>query len=206
MSVLHPSLYALRDAFRTYVTAQAPDIEAFCGAALRAQHCEVALAVTDLPATQYLTGLAGMACPATLPIVDALLDAAPHLQWRQSYSEADDGFDAHYLAHYGWFNLIAPSGPFVSDDLRLSIGYWGKGLHYPWHWHAPEEIYLTLAGSARYISEGRADVSGGPGAIIAHVSNQPHAADMAEAPLLAAAFWRGDDLESKPGLPEESAR
>lgn len=195
------ALHRLRAAFRDYL-ALAPDVSAFCGAALRAEHPETALPPHDLPATRHLPTMADLACETTLPIVEAIIAAAPHLHWRQSYTTDDPGFDTHYLDNYAWFNLIAPSGPFVSDDLRLSIGYWGKGLHYPNHWHAPEEIYLTLAGEARYISKGRADIIGGPGATICHYSNQPHAADMASAPLLAAAFWRGGDLEAKPDLPE----
>jgi len=201
MSALPESLHRLRQAFRDHAAEQAPDIASFAGVALTDEHAEVALPPQNLPATRHLAELADLACPATLPIVEAVINAAPHLHWRQSYTPDDPGFDTHYLENYAWINLIAPSGPFVSDDLRLSVGYWGKGLHYPNHWHEPEEIYLTLAGEARYISEGRADVLGGPGATICHYSNQPHAADMANAPLLAVAFWRGKNLEAKPGLP-----
>ena len=84
--------------------------------------------------------------------------------------------------------------------MRLSIGYWGQELHYPHHWHKPEEIYLTLGGSVIYISEGRASVEGGPGTTICHYSYQPHAADFSKAPLLVAAFWRGKGLEAKSQL------
>lgn len=198
---MHPALYVLRDAFRAYAASEAPDIAAFCGVDLMADHPVRPLEITTLPFVRHLNDIAAQTEPATHSIVEAVLEAAPHLHWRQSYSEVDPGFDAEYLARYGWFNLIAPSGPFVSDSLRVSVGYWGKGLHYPRHWHEPEEIYLTLAGEARYISEGRADVVGGPGTTICHRSNQPHAATMEIAPLLAAAFWRGTSLEAKPDLP-----
>lgn len=197
---LHPTLRALRAAFRDYANTQAPDIKAFCGPALDAEHAERALEPRSLPAVATLCATPPAAAPATQTLLDAVLAAAPHLHWRQSYTTDDPGFDAHYLANYGWFNLIAPSGPFVSTDLRLSVGYWGQGLRYPRHWHEPEEIYLTLAGSATYISEGRAPVDGGPGTTICHHANQPHAADFAKAPLLAAAFWRGQGLEAKSGL------
>lgn len=200
MSALHDNLHRLRSAFRAYAATQAPDIAAFTRLALAKSHEEIALPPRDRPATRHLAGLTDLACPATRSIVEAVIAAAPHLHWRRSYTTDDPGFDAHYLDNYAWFNLIAPSGPFVSEGLRLSVGYWGKGLHYPIHRHAPEEIYLTLAGEARYISEGRADVIGGPGATICHHSNQPHAAKMENNPLLAAAFWRGDNLEARPGL------
>jgi hypothetical protein len=198
--MLHPTLHHLRDAFRHYAATQAPDIASFCGAALNADHPEKPLPPSDLPATKLLPALTSLTCEATAPLTAAVLAAAPHIAWRQSYTTADPGFDQHYLDTYGWFNLIAPSGPFVSTDLRLSVGYWGQGLHYPRHWHEPEEIYLTLAGRATYISEGRAPIDGGPGATICHYSSQPHAAKFPDAPLLAAAFWRGNNLEAKSGL------
>ena len=195
--MINPALHALRGAFQAYAAREAPDIAAFCGAELERDHGERALEPRSLPMTAHLPDLRDRAAPATAPLLEAVLAAAPHLHWRQSYTEADPGFDADYLARYGWFNLIAPSGPFVSGALRLSVGYWGKGLHYPDHHHAPEEIYLTIAGEGRYISEGRADVTGGPGTTICHRSGQRHAATMETAPLLAAAFWRGEGLEAK---------
>ena len=195
MTALPAELYALRTAFREYVAARAPDIASFCGEALAADHVEVPLAAKPLPVSTQLAGMRDQTTAPLRPVVDAIIAAAPHLHWRHSYSETDPGIDAHFLQNSGWFNLIAPSGPFVSDEVRLAIGYWGQGLHYPRHHHQPEEIYLTLAGSADYISDGRATVRGGAGSTICHYSRQPHAADFAKAPLLAAAFWRGQGLE-----------
>ena len=201
MTTLHPTLHALRGAFRT-LAATYPDIGAFCGDELAKSHREIYFAPATLPVLTDLPPMRDRACPATQATVDAILAAAPHLAWRQSYTTDDPGFDAHYLRHYGWFDLVAPSGPFVSERLRLSVGYWGEGLHYPWHRHEPEEIYLTLAGETRYISEGRADLVGGPGATVPHQAWQYHAATMETAPLLAAAFWRGEGLEAKSTLIE----
>ena len=180
---------------RAYIKAQAPDIAAFCGEALNQDFEFVELPNTQHAIVERLQGCIPLACDATKDLAKAVADAAPYMSWRQSYTD-DDGFNDHYLANYSWFNLIAPSGPFVCDTLRISVGYWEKGLFYPRHWHVPEEIYLVLAGEAKFISEGRSDVLGGAGTTIAHVSNQPHAAEMT-GPLLAMAFWRGDGLEGK---------
>ena len=197
---LHDSLYTLRDAVRAYAETQAPDILSFCGDPLFADHAVADHEPKLHPATDLIRQLTDHDCPMTAPLLSAVIAAIPHLHWKQSYTLDDPGFDQYYLDNYCWFNLIAPSGPFISHDLRVSCGYWGKGLHYPNHWHKPEEIYLTVAGSARYISEGRADIIGGPGATICHYSNQPHSAEMKDGPLLAMAFWRGEQLEAKSGL------
>lgn len=197
---LHPTLYGLRDAFRNYCTQYAPDIMAFCSDSLLQDHAERPLSAQSLEVCQKLLKQPPGACATTQSLLDAVRSATPHVCWRRSYTEKDAGIDAFYLSNYGWFNLIAPSGPFVSDTLRLSVGYWEKGLFYPRHWHEPEEIYLTIAGSATFLSDGRDPIDAGAGATICHYSNQPHAADFSNAPLLAAAFWRGRELEAKPIL------
>lgn len=155
-----------------------------------AWHDETPVALPMLP---ELPALADLAAPATRAAVDALIAAAPHLAWRQSYS-AREGFGRDYLDHYGWINLVSPEGPFLSDVSRVTIGYWGRGLRYPRHAHAPEEIYCVLAGEALFRSEGEAPRRVGPGGMVRHASMQPHAIDMEPGPLLALVPWRGDGL------------
>jgi len=127
---LHPTLYGLRDAFRNYCTQYAPDIMAFCSDSLLQDHAERPLSAQSLEVCQKLLKQPPGACATTQSLLDAVRSATPHVCWRQSYTEKDAGIDAFYLSNYGWFNLIAPSGPFVSDTLRLSVGYWEKGLFF----------------------------------------------------------------------------
>lgn len=145
-----------------------------------------------LPATDLIAGCARQASAETEALTRAILAAAPHMHWQQSYSEAQVG--AQYLANYGWFNLVSPEGPFQSDSLRVSLGYWGKGLRYPRHRHAPEEIYCVVAGGARFETDGRQPIEAAPGDLIHHPSNIWHGMAMDRAPLLAMAFWRGSGL------------
>ncbi|MEO0328485.1 MAG: dimethylsulfonioproprionate lyase family protein [Pseudomonadota bacterium] len=195
--MLHKSIFELREVFKTYVRKEAPHIDAFCGAALWDNHGEEDIGIASLPMQAELPAMKKLAMECTSSLVEAVLDASRHVHWRQSYTIEDEGIDQNHLDHYGWFNLIAPSGPFVSKEMRLSICYWGQGLHYPRHWHEPEEIYLTLAGKATYHSEGRASVEGGPGASVCNYSNQPHGADFSKSPAIVAAFWRGNNLEKR---------
>lgn len=152
-----------------------------------------------LPVCDLLPGVLPFASDLTRPVVSALTDAAPGLHWQQTYSEAD-GFSRDWLDNYGWVNLISPEGLYISEEIRVSIGYWGAGQHYDEHSHAPEEVYLILAGQARFHARGRAPVDAGPGDIIHHQPHQKHAIDMVPGPLLAAAFWRGEDLLRKSDL------
>lgn len=155
-----------------------------------------------LPVCKLLPATLPLASDATRPAVSALINAAPDLHWRQTYTEAD-GFSRSWLDNYGWINLISPEGLYVSDQIRVSIGYWGAGQHYDEHSHAPEEVYLVLAGRARFHAEGRDPIDAGPGDTIHHRPHQKHAMDMTPGPLLAAAFWRGADLLRKSDLGRE---
>lgn len=154
------------------------------------------------PVLSRLEACRAVATPQTIPVVDALLAAAPEIHWRRSYTR-DDGFSAEDLERYGWFQLSSPEGPFVTDGYRITMGYWGAGFYYPRHWHAPAEVYVVLAGSAVFHSEGRAPRACGPGDTVWHEARQVHAADMTPGPLLALALWWGDDLLAKSTLVEE---
>ena len=153
----------------------------------------------DLPVCKLLPSALNQSSDQTRPAVAALIDAAPDLQWRQTYTQAD-GFSRDWLNNYGWINLVSPEGLFFSDEIRVSLGYWGAGQHYDEHSHAPEEIYLILAGGARFHAKGRAPIDAGPGDTIHHLPHQKHAIDMDPGPLLAAAFWRGENLLRKSDL------
>ena len=151
-----------------------------------------ALAPRTLPAVSALKKARLDTAPETAPLTRAILDAADELHWQQSYTKAQVG--AHHLANYGWFNIVSPKGPFASPDLRISVGYWARGLTYPRHRHLPEEIYCVLAGGARFLTEGRPPVEGRPGTLIHHPPDILHGFELPDAPLLAMAFWRGQDL------------
>lgn len=159
--------------------------------------------VSTLPSCAQLPAMAPLAYAATRPVVDRLISAAPALRWQQSYSQAD-GFDRHYLDNYAWVNLISPAGLFQSDAIRISLGYWGAGLDYVPHSHAPEEFYLVLAGRGVFHSHGKPAHHAVPGDVIHHAPHQVHSFQADPGPLLLAAFWRGEGLNDKPVLHREA--
>ncbi len=150
------------------------------------------MAPRTLPAVSGLKKARFDTAPETAPLTRAILDAADELHWQQSYTKAQVG--ALHLANYGWFNLVSPEGPFISPDIRISVGYWAQGLTYPEHRHLPEEIYYVLAGRARFLTDGRPPFEGGPGTLIHHPPDIAHGFELPDAALLAMAFWRGQNL------------
>lgn len=128
----------------------------------------------------------------TRNLTNAIVQAAAKLHWTHSYGPDEVG--QAFLDQHAWFNLVGPEGPFKSNQLRVSIGYWAKGVHYHEHRHAPEEIYCVLAGGATFRTAGRSAVHGEPGDLILHPLDAPHSLTMDRSGLLAIAFWRGVSL------------
>lgn len=197
-----PGHAALLAAVRDYVAGER-QLAAFLGGALDAALPYRALEPSTLPAVAALPGCPALAGGRTAALTEAVIAAAPELRWRQSYTAEEVG--AGFLANYGWFNLVSPEGPYLSDACRISVGYWGAGLDYPDHAHAPEEIYLVLAGAARFRRAGSAPERVDPGGTYHNPPGVMHGAEMVPGPLLAMAFWTGERLTAKPDLRRGSA-
>lgn len=152
-----------------------------------------------LPVLSHLPGAVSGTDATTRPVVQALLDAAPHLRWRQTYSE-DDGFDRSYLDRYGWIDLVADAGPYHADGFRVMAGYWGQGLEYPDHSHPPEEHYVVLSGGMWIRLADNPWEWQGPGGIFHVPAGAVHSASMCDGPLLALSIWRHEDLRTRINL------
>jgi len=175
-----------------------PDLIAFSGPlpdapfAPRAPHCIPMLGtLPDMLAAPQGSG-------PNAAFLRAVHAAAPHSEWRRSYSEAEVGAD--FLARYGWFELLGPEGHFHSDTHRAYVGIWGRDLYYPWHAHEAEEVYYCAAGSAIFEAEGAAPVTLTPGQTQTHSANQPHAMTTQDAPILTFVLWRGRGMSGKPAM------
>ena len=151
-------------------------------------------AASSVPAAQLVMNDPGKPLPTSTALLEALQAAAPHVEWRLSYSEADVGRD--FLNRYGWFELAGPEGHFRSEKARITVGYWGPDLFYPRHHHVPEELYTVVSGAALFHADGEADTVLGPGNTRFHASNQPHAMTTQDSAILTLVFWRGDGLNA----------
>ncbi|MEM8776374.1 MAG: dimethylsulfonioproprionate lyase family protein [Pseudomonadota bacterium] len=126
---------------------------------------------------------------------DALLDAAPLAHWRETYKDTDIGTD--FLDKFGCYEVLGRDAPFASNSMRSFMLYQPAGLHYPWHHHPAEELYLILAGEAEFAIHGQPSNTLCPGDTVFHESNVPHAMTTHDHPILAYVLWRGD-LGTKP--------
>lgn len=140
----------------------------------------------------------GAANDLSRPLQQALCALAPHLEWRLTYSEDEVGRD--FLNRYGWFELAGPTGHYLTDKLRMTVGYWGSGLYYPWHQHEPEELYSVVSGGALFELEGDAPLTLGAGDTRLHPSERPHAMTTTDQPILTFVLWRGEGLADDPRM------
>ena len=161
------------------------------------------LAARRLPVADLIAADPGACSAASERMRDALVAIAPHVEWRQSYSEAQVG--RRFLDSYGWFELAGPKGHFETRKCRVTVGYWSPDVHYPDHCHEPEELYTVVSGRATFHSEGDPDEELGPGGVRFHASRQLHAMTMTDSPILTLVLWRGGGLADPPQMPGEAA-
>ncbi|WP_300515048.1 dimethylsulfonioproprionate lyase family protein [Aliiroseovarius sp.] len=142
-----------------------------------------------IPASDLLVADRGLyAGDATRPLRDAFTAVAPIAQWRETYRGTGIGED--FLSRFGCYCLIGQGGAWRSGRMAAYVVYMPPGLHYPWHHHPAEEQYLVLGGEARFMRGGEPDEVLRPGDVSFHASNQPHAMETGDHPVMAYVLWR----------------
>lgn len=130
-------------------------------------------------------------------LITALHHFAPSAHWRDTYSDTNIGDD--FLNRFGCFDLVGENAPFNSQTFRLWMVYMPAHLHYPWHHHPAEEMYLVVAGQALFMREGQTEKVLQPGATCFHKSNQSHSMTTQNSPVLCLVGWR-NEFETPPVL------
>ncbi len=153
---------------------------------------------SSVPVLRWLPEIQKSAPEFTAPVVTALVAAAPFLAWRRSYTAAEVG--AAFLEHYGWTELVGLTGPVASEHLACGVLVLGADVTYPRHRHEAEEIYVPLAGMARWQGEDGQWIERSPGSVIHHARHEPHAMQTGPSGLLALYLWRSANLAQKSHL------
>ncbi len=140
------------------------------------------------PCGDWLAAERGLVSPHYGALQDAIVAAAPHARWRETYKDTAIGDD--FLSRFGCYAIIGPDGPYTSEQLRLWIVYMPVHLYYPWHHHPGEEMYMVVSGYAVFRAEGEEDKVLGSGDTCFHKSNQSHAMETLDAPVMCLVAWR----------------
>jgi len=135
----------------------------------------------------------GKTDPSTASIVQVIQDSYKNQQWRQPYQVDDFGSD--FFNSTAWFPIADLEGPIVYSEGLMEIMLLGSKVTYPSHKHAPEELYVILAGQVWWQSENEEACWKYPGEVIHHPPNVIHSLKAGDDPVLILNLWRGGSFE-----------
>ncbi|WP_299605518.1 dimethylsulfonioproprionate lyase family protein [uncultured Tateyamaria sp.] len=143
------------------------------------------------PCSTYMTQETGWDHDPTYEALSkAIIRAGPHAHWRETYKNTDIG--DHFMDRFGCYCIIGPEGPFTSQTARVFMVYMPPHLYYPWHHHPAEELYLVLSGAAIFCKADAPDTTLRAGDVSFHESNQSHAMETRDDPVLCLVLWRNE--------------
>ena len=154
------------------------------------------LTPNTLPISRELAPAAQNSAGAEQRLLKSLLANVDKLTWGQSYTAAD--FGQSFIDNYGFVEMLGTRGHFDARDMAGGFFVMGPMQHYPSHHHVAEEIYIPLTDGSYWMRDNGAFERRARGEIIHHASNEAHAMETPDAPLVALYLWRNGDLAQKP--------
>lgn len=128
---------------------------------------------------------------ATHPAARAVRAAHSVLAWSAT-GIMDELIPTEVSDLFAVVSLVGPAAPIPSETCRAGLFVQRSGAFYPPHAHSAEETYVMLAGTAEWQVDFGPWRRHGPGDMIHHPSEAPHATRTGTIPILAAWRWSGD--------------
>jgi hypothetical protein len=160
---------------------------------------QAAAALLEALADQRAEGAGGGYVPPHLEVTLAAREAHPltalfaeiahQVPWVK-----DSGFPMPpaIRGRYCYCDIVGPEAPVRADDICFGAYLQFPDSWYPFHWHAAEELYFPLSGTAQWSRDGVRDQPEPPGTLIRHASLERHATRTGPEPMLAFWIWLGD--------------
>ena len=148
-----------------------------------------------VPAATLLESEQGLSASEYPALRDALQALSPTMLWREPYKDTEIG--AGFMDRFVCYEIIGRDAPFASDNIRSFLVYHPPHLHYPWHHHPAEELYVVIAGEAEFHLQGQGAEVLRSGQASFHPKGVPHALTSHAHPVLAYVIWR-DDFDVAP--------
>ncbi len=163
-----------------------PEVGGFCGfpADVSAQEIEPFY----VPPSEALQGQGGLDNSIFPELRDALIEVSPKMMWRETYKGTD--IDPDFMERFGCYEIIGRDAPFASEKMRSFLVYQPPHLHYPWHHHPADELYMVISGEAEFHLKGQGSETLKTGQTAFHPSNTPHALTSHDHPVMAYVIWR----------------
>ncbi|MFD0917734.1 dimethylsulfonioproprionate lyase family protein [Pseudahrensia aquimaris] len=154
------------------------------------------LAPNTLPVAGQLEGAAEHSSGWEKRIVEALATNRQSLHWGQNFAATD--FGQAFADNYGFIEMLGTRGAYQSGDMAGGFLVLGPMQHFPSHRQVAEELCIPLTAGSYWMRDGGAFEERKVGEVIVHDSNEPHAIETPDAPLVAIYLWRDGDLAQKP--------
>ncbi len=122
-------------------------------------------------------------------VADHLLPVHDSLPWVYHYEPRSVEEDLG--GRVAFAELIGPDGPMRGSRGRVGFTVMAPQTLYPMHSHPAVELYLVLTGIAKWWTP-TSNRRVLPGEFVLHRSNEPHAMQTFDEPLLALWSWSGD--------------
>ena len=143
-----------------------------------------------LPVVRHLDAVEPSGDTAIDAVLEEFLRLAPVLPWRQTAGYLGV-LSQDYLDNYGYVQLLGPNAIVKHSAVRVGLGLWGPGLHYPAHKHEAEELYHVLAGEPSFGGCDGALLTTRPGDAVHHAPWQVHSQDFGAVPTVLLYCWTG---------------
>jgi hypothetical protein len=119
------------------------------------------------------------------------------LLWFQPYEgdpRAGEGFAERAVANPS----VGPWAPLKAEHVGMGFFPVGPNVTYAEHAHAPDEIYLPIAGCARFSCQSYGTVVTGPDRALLQPSWDWHRMETEQNPVLILWVWIGEGLKENP--------
>jgi len=148
---------------------------------------------STVPITGKFQSSISLPCANRLyPLRDSIRNIEPVCSWRQNPGYSAQLLGDHFMKNYGYFEIVGPTSLIKSRQLAVGVLLLGEGVRYPEHAHPATEVYYPICGEALWSQSGSKPKRRASGEFIYHASNEIHAMETVEQPLVALYLWIGD--------------
>lgn len=141
----------------------------------------------EAPVPAHLAEALG--APGAHPLTGHLAAIAGRLPWvRVTGHDMPAGF----AERHSYCDIAGPGALIEAPDIGFGAYLQFPDTFYPRHWHAAEELYFILGGTALWTRDEATDAPARPGTLIRHAPFERHATRTQAEPLLALWVWMGD--------------
>ena len=186
----------LLDAFRDFVSLTASGEFADCVSEIDWSMSERSIGPAQVKGAIHLDGISGYATSSTRALTQLVEESNASLHWQTPWKDGE--FGSNFADNNAYVELFGTNGHFANDTHAGGFYLMGQGLHYPDHKHVAEEFYVPLTAGTMWSQDKGAFVEKNAGDLVFHESNEWHAMESPNGPLLALYIWRGGDLAQKP--------